>query len=146
MMASKKEKLLNHYKLAEGLGFELRYKNKIVPHATRISETTKHFTVKAILAFLLMRQGKTILCEQSFKNFKGIKPDIFDLDERIIYEIETKPQIRTRMKKIAQAQHPLIEDVIIVNLTKVPEDHKEMWKYLTTLITGEFYEENPKKN
>lgn len=144
---NKKDRLLNHYKLAAGLGFELRFKNKIKPHATSISETTKHFTVKAILAFLLMRQGKDILCEVVFRNFKDIKPDVFDLDERIIYEVESRPQARTRLKKVASAQHPLIDDVIIVNLTQVPEDHKEMWKYLTALIKGEFYEKKqiPKK-
>lgn len=92
---------------------------------TSLGEGMKHFLIKSMVFKLLRDRGKTVCCEAETSN--GIA-DIINLNDRIVYELESEPSPSRVKKKIEQ--FPEFEDVFILNLREIPDRLEAAEQYL----------------
>lgn len=111
----------NYYKIRV-LGIDLKGVNSI-----RFSgnESFKHRVVKFMVCHLLSMKGHRFKTEE---NIKGSICDVIDLDNFIIYEVESKATKRTLRKKLDDFYHPYIEDIIVIDIRKLRYDWNPILK------------------
>jgi len=86
----------------------------------------KHCMAKLIVCHYLLENGHFFKTEQKLnRNYC----DVIDLNTFIVYEIETNPSDPIRVKKLDKFYHPLIEDIIIIDLKKMKHDWYELIKF-----------------
>jgi hypothetical protein len=131
---SKREKWLIEKKYEE-IGLEINHKNrnKVFPLNEHSSEDWFHFIVKAMVFDILRRKGKTVLTEAHFRKLKA-EADVFDVDDGIVYEIESNLTKNKRKRKLEQFSHPLITEVFFVDLSQMPKTITGLRKRLTAKV------------
>lgn len=85
----------------------------------------KHFLVKAIILKILRERGRTAGTEVEVRN--GVA-DLVDLDNSIVYEVETnitKEKIYQKIRNYESAK-----DIFFIDTREVPDDLNEAEKYL----------------
>jgi len=95
------------------------------------NETTEHFITKAMVYKILRERDKNVFTEVRILN--GIV-DVFNLDDQIIYEIETEKKESTRKQKLDQFKSYLIKDVVFIYLKDLPKKWEERYKYLQKIL------------
>ena len=106
------------------LGIDLRDINRI--RFRNCKESFSHRIVKLVLCHLLERAGHNFKTEQPIGNAVC---DVIDLDTFVVYEIETYANSTIIRKKLNDFRHPLIEDLIILDLRKMNLD----WEHIFNL-------------
>lgn len=110
-------------------GFVLTDKNKNCLFVNSGKETMKHWLTKAMIFKILRGRGRIVGTEIETKN--GIA-DLIDVDNKIVYEIEsriTKKKVEEKLRQFATAN-----DIFIIDLRKVPNDIDKAEKYLREKI------------
>ena len=107
------------------------FSRKNTVYANKGNETPEHFMVKAMLIFILKSRGAEAYSELKIEG--GII-DVFDITNRVIYEIETDLTEGGKQEKVEKYDSNYIREFIFINLKKVPMDILEMQKYLTEKI------------
>jgi len=110
-------------------GFVITDKNKNCLFVNGGKETMKHWLVKAMIFKILRERGRNVGTEIEMK--EGIA-DVIDIDNKIVYEIESEPtkkKIKEKLKLFNGA-----DDVFILDLKKFPNDIIEAEKYLKEKI------------
>ena len=102
--------LRKNYMKIKRLGIDLRGLNtvKFVK-----GESFPHRFVKFLICHALFKQGHRFKTEQQINNAIC---DVIDLDNFVIYEVETNSNPSTMKRKLEDFYHPFIEDIIIVSL------------------------------
>ncbi len=116
---------LNSEKLLNQNGFVLNDKNKNCLFLHNSEETMKHFLVKAMILKILRERGRIVGSEIEVRN--GIA-DLVDLDNSIIYEVETnitKEKVYDKIKNYNSAK-----DIFFIDTREVPDDLNDAEKYL----------------
>jgi len=108
-------------------GFVLTSQNKNCLFTNGGKESMKHWVVKAMVFKLLRELGRTVGSEVEFSN--GIV-DIVDVDNMVVYEIET----RVCWQEYEDEMFGRVTDIFIVDLKKVPDDLNDAEKYLREKI------------
>jgi len=85
----------------------------------RPKETLSHRLAKFIVCYLLAKEHHHFKTEQPINEAVC---DVIDLDTLIVYEIESYAHSTTIKKKLDDFRHPLIEDLIILDLRKMNLD------------------------
>jgi len=88
------------------------------------NESFSHKVAKVIICHLLSKSGHCFKTEQPINEAVC---DIIDLDTFIVYEIESYSNSTIIKKKIDDFLHPLIEDLIIVDLRKMSLDWEPIY-------------------
>ena len=89
-------------------------------------ETLKHRLAKKAICHYLFENSHFFKTEQKIR--AGIC-DVIDLNNLIIYEVESYPTPKTEMEKLEQYRHPLIEDIVIIDLRKLDFDWYELVRF-----------------
>jgi|GEM_PF-2130126 hypothetical protein len=105
-----------NYPKLKRLGIDLREVNSVKFTGW---ETLEHRFMKFLICHNIYRIKHNFKTEQSIN---GSVCDVIDLDSRIIYEIETNNTPRRAGVKIKAFCHPLIEDMLIVDIRKLDFD------------------------
>lgn len=116
---------LNSEKLLHQNGFVLNDKNKNCLFLHNSEESMKHFLVKAMILKILRERGRTVGTEIEIKN--GIV-DLVDVDNSIVYEIETnltKEKVYQKIRNYESAK-----DIFFIDTREVPDDLVEAEKFL----------------
>ena len=98
------------------LGIELRGINTVRFHPY---ETLTHRLVKFLIAHHLFEQDHYFKTEQPIKKSWC---DVIDLNDFVIYEIETNINGTKIKKKLEEFYHPFIEDIIFIDTQKLKCD------------------------
>ena len=85
----------------------------------------KHFLVKAMILKILRERGRTVGTEIELQN--GIA-DLVDVDNSIVYEIETNLTKEKIFQKIRNYQ--AAKDIFFIDTRENPDDLNEAEKYL----------------
>jgi len=120
---------INAEKILQRKGFVLNdiNSNCLYPHSR--GESLKHWITKAIIFKILRERKRTVGTEVEVGN--GIA-DVFDEDNKIIYEIEksfSKVRRQEKMRNFYEAN-----DVFFIDLGKVPDRINEAKKYLDEIV------------
>ncbi len=110
-------------------GFVLNEKNMNCLFSHNRKESLKHWIIKAIVFKILRNRRRRVGSEIEVGN--GIA-DIFDADNKIVYEIEnnfSKSKRETKIQNLATAN-----DIFFIDLKKVPDDIFSAKKYLEKII------------
>jgi len=97
------------------------------------NEDPKHYAVKKMIDKILTDNGRDSFIEVLFANI-GAQADVFDLDNRTIYEVQKDVSEAVLKEKAKQFSHKLIADYLIIDLNKVPDNMAEAYEYLKKLI------------
>ena len=91
------------------------------------NEQLRHFLAKAVLLYHLLRMKHKVVCEAEIAGIG--KGDLFDLNTRIQYEVETEKSI-ANINKMKEKYRQTGIDLIIVQIKKMPNDIKGMETYI----------------
>lgn len=97
----------------EALNINLRHLNTVRFH---MKESFSHRMAKCMLCSLLWEADHFFVAEQPINDSIC---DILDLNTFIVYEIESFPHASTIKKKLDDFRHPMIEDLVILDLRKM---------------------------
>ncbi len=105
--------LRKQYEKLTRLGIDLEGLNTI---RLQGSEDFNHALTKFIVCFGILRGGHRFKTEQRINSSIC---DIIDLDNFIIYEIESNADSAKHKSKLGDFYHPYIEDIVIIDLKKL---------------------------
>ena len=111
------------YQKMKMLGIGLDKVNVVRFHSR---EPLKHRMAKLVVCHHLFDIGHFFKTEQKIRESFC---DVIDLNTFTIYEIEAYATKRIEKKKLEQFYHPLIEDIVIINLMKMDFEWYEMVKF-----------------
>ena len=122
-------------KLADG-GWDVDYHDEgIYLHSD--NETPKHLALKAMLALLLRKKGRSFDTEARLED-KG-RVDVLDwgpIDGKAVaYEVESGLTEQRKQEKIEQYVGGEVRDVIVIPVQDAPEAPKEMLDWLETYVS-----------
>jgi len=115
--------------LLEKNGIVLNAQNKNCLFMHNAKESTKHWTIKAIIFKLLRIRRRTVATEVEMKG--GIL-DVLDVDSFVGYEIESTPTRKIVEKKTKQFWQ--LHDIIFIDARKVPDAISLAEKHLEKFI------------
>ena len=110
-----------HGKYQGGIGIQYSSSDVDVVKAHSKTETWKHFLLKCIIAKILMDAGHAIITEA--RCARG-EIDVFDIDTKIAYEVETqctKAKIDFKVKQYSD--EGIVNDVIVFDLDDYTLDY-----------------------
>lgn len=111
---------------SKGLVLNDSNKNCLFLHA---NESTKHWIVKAIIFKILKERERTVGTEIEVEG--GIV-DLIDVDNLIVYEIESKLTKEKKDRRIKELDS--VNDIFFINLNKVPNDWEKAEIYLKDIV------------
>ncbi|MEM3506356.1 MAG: hypothetical protein QW589_01265 [Candidatus Bathyarchaeia archaeon] len=117
--------LSRRYVKLRTLRIELKALNTIKLQA---SEDFRHALAKFLVCYGIFNNNHHFKTEQKINNAVC---DVIDLDNFIIYEIESDAGMTKQKKKLEDFYHPYIEDIIIVDLKKI-----EGWEAIDRLFNS----------
>jgi len=115
--------LRKNYLKIKRLGIDLRGLNTV---KFMKGESFPHRFVKFLICHALFKRGHRFKTEQQIDNAIC---DVIDLDNLVIYEVETNSNPSTMRRKLEDFYHPFIEDIIIVSLKSLNFD----WRTLSEI-------------
>ncbi len=110
-------------------GFVITDRNKNCLFLHNSHESMKHFIVKAMIFKILRERRRNVGTEIETRN--GIA-DVIDLDNSIVYEVETSINKSKISEKIEQFKS--FRDLFLINVKKLPSDLKQLEDKLATII------------
>jgi len=105
--------LRRNWQKLEALRIDFRNLNKVRFH---MKESFGHRMAKCMLCSLLWEKGHFFVTEQPVNDSVC---DVLDLNTFIVYEIEAEATPCRVKRKLDDYRHPLIEDLIILDLRKM---------------------------
>jgi hypothetical protein len=111
-----------NYTKIKDLRMDLKGINTIKP---KREESFAHQLIKFLVCHHLFKLGHHFRTEQTIE--RGIC-DIIDLDDFVIYEIETNPTTNGIKRKLEELNNPVIKDIIIIDVRRLNVDWKGIMK------------------
>lgn len=105
--------LRRNWQRIEALQINLRHLNSVRFH---MKESFGHRMAKCMFCHLLWQKGHFFVTEHPIN---GSVCDVLDLNTFIVYEVEAEATPSRIKRKLDDYRHPLIEDLIIIDLRKM---------------------------
>lgn len=131
--------LSKNWRTLDALKINFRNLNTVKFHSR---ESFSHRMTKCILCHLLWEKGHYFATEQPINDSIC---DVIDLNTFVIYEIEAQAIPSGIKKKLDDFRHPLIEDLVIVDLRKMDMDWVPVLEVSDDIkkVCGLKYKDNP---
>ena len=92
------------------------------------NETLDHWLTKCMIFKILRDKGHVVIGECNFGGAGVV--DLFSLTAKIVFDVEGSLTPSKKRAKYEQYINHAINDVIVIDLDKLPKDNKERFKYL----------------